>query len=79
MAAPNYRLNKDGEVCEILSFLPNEESKQAKELGPYKHPRPNAVVFFNRRRNIIEIWPDDGGWLAVPVEHLQGDIAPWHG
>lgn len=67
----------DDDVRDIVTNMPADGAEET-TWGCFNHVPLNASVFYNSRRGVLEIWPAEGGWLGVNIEHLVGDVAPGH-
>lgn len=65
----------DSEKKTILQDIP-EEPASTPGSGYFKIPAPNAYICKDKHGR-LGIYPVDGGWLGVQLEHLQADIAPF--
>jgi hypothetical protein len=65
----------DSELDEILKTIPNHPFGYT-EGEPSK---PNAYVYYNPTRGLLEILFLEGGWIGAPHMTLLADIAPFAG
>ncbi len=81
--------NQDFERNAILADIPDVE-ETIKQTTPdynpgsgwWKVPKGNAWIgktVHPDGQAFLEIWPDSGGYLEVPINQLGADIAPFHG
>lgn len=64
----------DTETDTILKTIPDEPYSRPGS-GYFKIPVPNGYVC--QKNGYLRIYFHEGGMLQVPLEHVEGDIAPF--
>lgn len=65
------------ETDELIADLPIIPEGWADTMTVVQATAPNATVFFDPRKRVIEIYPTSGGVIMMPVWQATGDIAPF--
>lgn len=58
------------ELESILKELPQVDV-------PFGGPVPNANAYICVSGGLIQIYPNIGGWLGLPIDLARADVAPW--
>ena len=72
----NDMLSEKDTLIADLPLMPEEFNQMYTTV---RDQEPNAKVFYDPRKRIIELYPNTGGVIMLPVWQATGDLGPFAG